>query len=107
MHFEPLRTTIIAEVVDFNESKGDAEGKGRIVLSTAGARNVTVLARVESVGQEVTSCKAGDVILYQRCMHAILRDGTHRIVIEDKEVMAVVRDLDTDRVEAPRVVGAA
>lgn len=93
MRYQPCADNIIASIVDLKESKGG------LVLPTNSGRNVTMLARVESVGPEVKRCKAGDVVVYHRCNFIVLRDGTQRITFLDSEVLCTVEGLDENRVE--------
>lgn len=95
MQYKPVGSNIIASVVDIDKSKGG------LVLPTNSGRNVTMLARVESVGPDVTRCKPGDVVVYHRCNFIILRDGTERITFLDSEVLCTVEGLDETRVEKP------
>jgi hypothetical protein len=89
----PKRDQIIARLIDMGKTEGGLH------LPRSEMRGVSVLARVESVGPDVTSCKPGDIILPRAIGHAWLRGGLiHWAVIDDKEVLCEVQGLDPETI---------
>ena len=82
---------IVGRVVDVNKSETG------LALPETKTQGLTLFCKVDAVGPDVNSCKPGDIILYFRCSHVWLRDGTHAIVVKDTEVLTVIEDLDLSR----------
>jgi len=57
----------------------------------------SIFVLIESVGSNVKGYKAGDVVLPYKSNQIFLRGGYHRLIFEDKEVLAVAKNLPLDR----------
>jgi co-chaperonin GroES (HSP10) len=88
MRLEPLGKVIVGRLVDITKSKGGLE------LPTSQVKNVTVFLLVDSVGPDVTKCKPGDIVLYQKMGHVWTRDGTHFGLAEEDDIKCIVKELD-------------
>jgi hypothetical protein len=84
----PKGETIGGRVVDFVESDGG------IALVEGEVRNVTIFLLVDSIGPQVERCKQGDVIAFHHASHVWTRAGHHFLIVQDKDVYAVVEGLE-------------
>jgi co-chaperonin GroES (HSP10) len=88
MKLTPLGKQIVGRVVDIDKTSTG------LSLPTNQVKNVTVFILVDAIGPDVTKCKVGDVILYLKLGHCILRDGTHFGIVNEDDLIAIVSDLD-------------
>lgn len=84
MKCHPKGPYIVGKIVDVVRTAGGLK------LPESQLRNVTVMMRVERVGELVTRCKPGDLIVYLKMFHVFLRNGFHTAVVHNDEVVSVV-----------------
>lgn len=90
--FEPSPERIIARLLVLNRTLSSG-----LVLPETDKKGETVLVEVESVGTDVRSCKPGDIVAPLQVGHIWMLGGTiHRVKVEDKDVVAVVKGLSKE-----------
>jgi len=85
---KPKGSIILGKVVDITQSKGG------ITLITSEVKNVTVMMIVKHIGPDVKNVVVGDIAIYLKANHIWLRDGTHWLEADDKDIMCTVHDYD-------------
>lgn len=89
MKLTPKKDQIVARTVDFVKSSA-----GLVFPEIKGGTKATIFALIESVGPDVKSYKPGQVVLCQRHNQIFLRDGFHRLIFPEEEILSAVDDLD-------------
>ena len=87
MKIIPKKNQLVGRTVDIVQSVGG------LALPDAQNRGVTVFAVIDDVGPDVTEYKVGQIVLPHHLNHIYVRGGFHRVIFEDKEVLAVVEGL--------------
>jgi len=91
MKLTPKKHQVVGRIVDFTMTKGG------IVMPDTQMKGVTVFVLLDAVGSEVTDYKPGDVVLPHHINHVYLRGGSfHRVIFEDKDILATIEDLPMD-----------
>ena len=90
MRLEPHGNVIIGRLINLKY-------KGMIELPDQN-KSVTFFVLVDVVGPDVKRCKVGDVVLYLTSRHLWLRDGTHKLIVLDPDVLTTVHDLDPEAI---------
>ena len=89
--FVPQRNQILGTQVEITAT---ASG---LVMPDQQAMKASIFVLIEAVGPDVKDYQAGDVVLPYKSNQIFLRGGYHRLIFEDKEVLAVAKDLPLDR----------
>ena len=89
--FVPQRNQILGTQVEITAT---ASG---IVLPDQQGMKASIFVLIEAVGPEVKDYKPGDVVLPYKSNQIFLRGGYHRLILEDKEVLALAKDLPLER----------
>jgi hypothetical protein len=89
MYLEPVGKQIAGRIVDVVATKGGLE------LSSSRVQNVSVFVWIDRVGPEVDpKYTPGLIICHKQLSTVWLRDGTQFVVVEEKDVIAIVREID-------------
>ena len=77
------------------------KSRSPIVLPDTVKKELPVRARVEAVGPEVTSCGAGDVIVFHKFSGTLVEtaDGRPLVILRHDDVLAVDPDVAVDQLE--------
>jgi len=91
MRFIPQRNQILGTRVEITTTVSG------IVLPDQQDMKASIFVLIESVGPDVRGYKPGDIVLPYKSNQIFLRGGYHRLILEDKEVLAVAENLPLDR----------
>ena len=89
--FVPQRNQILGTQVEITTTSSG------IVLPDQQGMKASIFVLIESVGPEVKDYRPGDVVLPYKSNQIFLRGGYHRLILEDKEVLAVAKNLPLSR----------
>ena len=91
IRFIPQRNQILGTQVEITTTVSG------IVLPDQQGMKASIFVLIESVGPDVRDYKPGDIVLPYKSNQIFLRGGYHRLILEDKEVLAVAENLPLDR----------
>ena len=91
IRFIPQRNQILGTQVEITTTVSG------IVLPDQQGMKASIFVLIESVGPDVRGYKPGDIVLPYKSNQIFLRGGYHRLILEDKEVLAVAENLPLDR----------
>lgn len=84
---EPLKTKIYAA-----EVKKERKSEFGIILDSATSLKETTPAKVLAVGPEVKTVKVDDLVYLDWAKtKLVVVDGSHRVIIDEEDVMAIIR----------------
>jgi len=63
--------------------------------------NTTVFVVIDAIGPDVKNFKEGDIVIPKLVNHIYLRDGFHRVLLEEETTLAKVDDLPIERLTIP------
>ncbi len=89
--FVPQRNQILGTQVEITATEGG------LVMPDQQGMKASIFVLIEAVGPDVKDYKVGDVVLPYKSNQIFLRGGYHRLIFEDKEVLAIAKDLPLNR----------
>ena len=92
MKLVPKGKWAVARLVDVQKSMLQT-----LDLPDAEKQGVSVIALIDTVGPEFTRAKPGDLVMYLRCQHIVLRNRMHAALIDEDNVLATIECSDDDR----------
>jgi co-chaperonin GroES (HSP10) len=90
--FIPQHNQILGVQVEITETESG------IVMPDQQAIKASIFVLIQAVGPEVKDYKVGDIVLPYKSNQIFLRGGYHRLIFEDKEVLALAQDLPLERI---------
>jgi hypothetical protein len=103
MVIKPHGKQILGRILDVAKAQG-----GLLELPSTNLKNTTFFLIVDLVGPQVTKCKPGDVVLYLKGNQFYLRNGLHRLLTTEDDIMLTIEmtaeELDGCEIEGKRIV---